>query len=77
MGGSSGVGMVYRSMAWGVEPASSPALFLIQAGLRGMLAPSGVRASRVSPRDHLPRCWQKATPFSHRSTVPTNSHSRM
>ena len=38
---------------------------------------SGQRASRVSPRLHLPRCWQEATPFSQPSTVPTNSHSRM
>ena len=77
MGGSSGVGMVYFSMACGVLSTRSPASFSIHSGVSGMLRPSGQRASSVSPRLHLPRCWQWATPFSQRSTVPTNSHSRM
>ena len=77
MGGSSGVGMVYFSIAWGVDSTFSPASFRIHSGCSGMLRPSGQSTSSVSPRLYLPRCWQLAMPFSQLSTVPTNSHSRM
>ena len=64
-------------MSHGVDSTFSPASFRIHSGFSGMLRPSGQSTSSVSPRVHLPRCWQYATPFSQRSTVPTNSHSRI
>ncbi len=49
MGGSSGVGMVYLSMAWGVDSTFSPASFRIHSGCRGDAAAIGAeRFQRVA-----------------------------